>query len=136
MNKVQMLLVEDDVDIATIVMATLGSIRGLQITRAGSASDALLLCRQRQFDIAILDYHMPGMNGDELQRALHEEPSSRGLPVAFLTANPQSANRTRLKEQGAVAVFSKPFKPAELRDQIGDLLMALGLLHQEVSLAG
>ena len=135
MNSVQMLLVEDDPDIATIVMATLGSLTGLQITRAETANDALELCRQRRFDVAMLDYHMPGMNGDELQRALQEAPATRGMPVVFVTANAQAANRQGLKEQGAVAVFSKPFKPAELREQIGDLLMALGLLNQEVSLA-
>lgn len=125
-NEIRILLVEDDVDIAAIIQATLRSLPGLKIHHVITGDAALKACDQQAFDVALLDYRLPGMNGDELQRALQAHREARGMPVAFLTANTQSGDRARLIGQGAVAVFAKPFKPAELREQVAQMLMALG----------
>ena len=57
-------------------------------------------------DCVILDLHLPGMSGFDVQEAL----AARGadVPVVVLTANDTPANRTRSLANGARAYFSKP----------------------------
>lgn len=60
----------------------------------------------------ILDVAMPGMNGPELQQALKCRMIS--IPVIFITAHRDEAERSRLIEQGAIACLFKPFSDTAL----------------------
>ena len=57
-------------------------------------------------DALILDLHLPGMSGFDVQKAL----ASRGshIPVVVLTGNDTPANRTRSLAEGACAYLTKP----------------------------
>ncbi len=60
----------------------------------------------------ILDVAMPGMCGPDLQRELHRR--GHALPVIFITAHADAAERPRLMNQGAVDCLLKPFSEAAL----------------------
>jgi CheY-like chemotaxis protein len=69
-----------------------------------------------KFDFAILDMHMPGMDGIELARALRALPSSAGIPLLLLSSIGHqfpSEHRNLF-----AAVLTKPVKPAQLYDAI------------------
>ena len=55
---------------------------------------------------ALLDFHMPGMNGLQLLRILFVR--HRSLPVVVLTANPDDAVREQALQLGAVDCLTKP----------------------------
>lgn len=60
----------------------------------------------------ILDIAMPGMSGPDLQRELVRQ--GRSIPIIFITAHGDAADRPRLVRQGAVDCLFKPFGEAAL----------------------
>jgi FixJ family two-component response regulator len=64
----------------------------------------------------VLDIHLDGMSGFELQERLAAERS--GIPVIFMTAHDDDATRERVRRSGAVAYLRKPFDKQVLLDAI------------------
>jgi FixJ family two-component response regulator len=60
----------------------------------------------------ILDIAMPGMSGPDLQRELMRR--GHAIPIIFITAHGDAADRPRLIRQGAVDCLLKPFSEAAL----------------------
>ncbi len=58
---------------------------GYEAAFAACVEEALALARERDFDIAIIDYFMPGENGDVLCRRLREDPRTAHIRAAILT---------------------------------------------------
>ena len=69
-------------------------------------------------DLFLLDYMMPGMNGEETLRGLRQIPGLENVPVIFMTARVQPDVSEALKRDGAIEVIAKPFDPMELCDQL------------------
>lgn len=65
---------------------------------------------------------MPEMDGPETVRRLSESPQTASIPVVFLTAKLQPADRERYLELGAEAVLAKPFDPMTLPGELGSAL--------------
>jgi FixJ family two-component response regulator len=70
----------------------------------------------------ILDVSMPGMSGPDLQRELARRRQE--VPIVFITAHRDEADRPRLLERGAVECLFKPFSEAELLDAVARALRA------------
>jgi putative two-component system response regulator len=73
-------------------------------------------------DLILLDIEMPGMNGFEVMRQLKESDSYSKIPVVFLTAMNDAANKAYGVELGAAGFITKPFSVAELLNQIKPLV--------------
>lgn len=63
-------------------------------------------------DLILLDVVMPGMDGYEVCTRLKANPSTRDIPVIFLTGQTESTDETRGFDVGAVDYIHKPFCPA------------------------
>jgi len=70
-------------------------------------------------DCLILDLHLPGMSGFDVQDALADRHSP--IPVVVLTGNDTDANRTRSLAQGARAFLTKPVDDKVLLDALRPL---------------
>lgn len=77
-----------------------------------SAEEFLAFGRMSNTACLILDVHLPGMNGFELQNLLNGE--RRGIPVIFITAHWDDASRERALSAGAVEFLSKPVRRESL----------------------
>jgi putative two-component system response regulator len=73
-------------------------------------------------DLILLDIEMPGMNGFEAMMQLKANDSFAKIPVVFLTAMTDAANKAFGIELGAAGFISKPFSAAELLNQIKPLV--------------
>ena len=71
------------------------------------------------FDIAVLDIMMPGLDGIEVCKALREKSESLG--IILLTAKAQEADREEGLQSGADDYVTKPFSPSELIKRVSDL---------------
>ncbi|MBK5298687.1 MAG: response regulator, partial [Vicinamibacteria bacterium] len=71
-------------------------------------------------DLVLLDLHLPDLPGEEVLRRLWENPDTRSVPVAVLSADATPAQVKRLREAGAIAYLTKPL----------DLAAVLGLIDQ------
>jgi CheY-like chemotaxis protein len=79
---------------------------GFDVEEAANGEDALQMARQSQPDLIILDMLLPRMGGEQVLRALRQDPATMGIPVVVLSSLSQS-NAAKLKEEGAVAYLEK-----------------------------
>jgi len=107
------LLVDDD-DAVRDVTASILRERGYEVVEAGSGQEALAVLGQRDgFDLLLVDYAMPGMNGGDVVRAARA--SHPDLAAIFLTGY---ADLTDLKNFPTERVLQKPFEPNNLIQEV------------------
>ncbi len=87
---------------------------------ARTGPDGLHLASAGEYDLVILDVMLPGMDGWQVLAALRQQ--GRDLPVLFLTARDDVADRVRGLELGADDYLVKPFAFSELLARIRTLL--------------
>jgi CheY-like chemotaxis protein len=93
-----------------------------EVLTAASGRDGVERARSGQRDAILLDVMMPGMDGPSTLAELRADPSTRHIPVVFLTAKTQAAERTRLAELGANGILTKPFDPLKLAGEVAATL--------------
>ena len=81
-----------------------------------SAEDFLSSGLASQIDCLLLDIHLGGLSGIELQRQLKASHSK--LPIIFMTAVEDEAVRRQALNAGCVACLRKPFPASKLVDAI------------------
>ncbi len=69
-------------------------------------------------DLILLDIMMPGMNGYEVCTSLKAATQTKDIPVIFITAMTEAAQKTRAFEAGAVDYITKPFNKAEVKARV------------------
>lgn len=111
--KPQILIVEDERDIATLLQYNLEK-EGMATSLATDGEDALLKADEEQPDLILLDWMLPLMSGIEVCRQLRQAKKTRLIPIIMLTARGEEADRIRGFDAGADDYVSKPFSPAEL----------------------
>jgi two-component system response regulator FixJ len=72
-------------------------------------------------DCIVLDVHMPGLSGLDLQQALHQRGAN--VPVVFVTGHGDAGTQLDALDHGAVAFLKKPFTDQEL---LAAVALALG----------
>ncbi|MCP8937525.1 response regulator [Alsobacter sp. SYSU M60028] len=117
------LLVEDDVDLRSILTDMLREL-GYGVLVASDGAEALTLAGRHAFDLALLDFAMPGMTGAETARELKRLHPR--LPILFASGH---ANTQELAGIGSASkLLRKPFETAELarrlREELGRPLPA------------
>jgi diguanylate cyclase (GGDEF)-like protein/PAS domain S-box-containing protein len=81
------ILLVDDSRTARDYYANLFKKNGYQVRVACGVDDALQMLHEAHFDIAIVDYFMPGANGDVLCRAIRADAQNNHMPTAILSAS-------------------------------------------------
>ncbi|MGB1719088.1 MAG: ATP-binding protein, partial [Candidatus Latescibacterota bacterium] len=116
-NVCRVLLAEDVLINQKIVQSMLGK-RGHAVVTVDTGSAALeLLQRDRNFDIVLMDMHMPSMGGIEATVKLREyerEHQLKPLKISALTANAMEEDRQMCVEAGMDFYLTKPFSADEL----------------------
>lgn len=112
----RILLVEDDLGTRESIKLLLTIDRHTVVEAAGGA-EALEQLKSQRFDLAIVDYFMPGMRGSQL--ALHIREIAPTLPIVMITAYLEKLAES---DKPVDAVIGKPFGIAELRRAIAKLL--------------
>lgn len=69
-------------------------------------------------DLILLDIDLPQMDGFEVCRRLKEHPTTRNLPIIFLTGTTSTDSKVRGLDLGAVDYVTKPFDDVELRARV------------------
>jgi len=114
MEKFRVLIVDDEGEFVETIVKRLRD-RGLEAEGALSGQDALALLDEREFDVCVLDYRMPGMDGIETLR--HKKKKKPRMEVIMLTGHGSVESGIQGLQLGA---YNYVMKPAPLKD----------LLHQ------
>jgi CheY-like chemotaxis protein len=110
------LLAEDNV-INALLSRELLERRGHAVKVARSGVEAIEALRREQFDLLLMDIHMPGLDGIETARNLRaadEGQAHRAMPIVALTADALDATRQACRDAGMDGFLTKPIVPAEL----------------------
>jgi len=89
---------------------------GFSVRSYASGKEFLDYEKPTEKDCIILDVHMPGMNGLELQQLLYDDDIR--APVIFITGHDDDQARIAARRVGAVGFFHKPFDDQALIDTI------------------
>ena len=93
---------------------------GYDVTAADSAQDALTKMGARRFDLALVDIKMPGTDGVELQRRMHEiDPD---MLVIIMTGYASVETAVTALKNGAYDYVSKPFDPDDIAHTVHNAL--------------
>lgn len=122
MTSRRVLLIEDEDNVREVAQASLEIMAEWDVSAASSGLEGIRLAREQQPELILLDVMMPGYDGPATLQALRADPETAGIPVIFLTAKAQVADRSKLIELGALGVITKPFDPATLHVEISRMV--------------
>ncbi|MCU0474357.1 MAG: PAS domain S-box protein [Bacteroidales bacterium] len=93
---------------------------GVIVTHAEDGQLALDKLKSEEFDLILLDLHMPVMDGIEATKIIRnsDNPMIRNIPIVALTAAIMSENHDKIDELNINDYVLKPFKPHDLFDRI------------------
>ena len=118
-NQIIVMIVDDDDSIRKAVRRLMKSY-GFAVETFASAEEFLGSDRLAKTSCLILDIHMPGMNGLELQKRL--VASGSVVPIIFITAFTDDSARAQAMNAGAAGYLAKPFSDDELLSCIHSVL--------------
>ncbi|HKP98360.1 MAG TPA: ATP-binding protein [Fibrobacteria bacterium] len=107
-------LVVDDLPINRIVLDGMLSYFGIKADSVSSGGEALQACSLKTYDLALMDIHMPGMNGLECARRLRAENGSGVKTIVAVTADAMADARGHCLDAGMDDVLTKPILEEEL----------------------
>ena len=111
MNRGRVLVVDDDLNIRLVLTASL-EFAGFEVQTAPDGATALELCAASTFDLFLIDYLLPGIDGLALARAIRgQHPES---PMALITGSAHLVSEADLAAVGISRLFTKPFDLDEL----------------------
>ncbi|MEE0800589.1 MAG: response regulator transcription factor [Gemmiger sp.] len=119
MNRI--LIVEDEETISGLIRSSLRR-AGYDCTVASDGVTAADLIAEHDFDLALLDIMLPGLDGYELLEYLRP----LGVPVIFITAKGTTRDRVRGLQLGADDYIVKPFEIEELLARVEAVLRRSG----------
>src|ERR1051326_1937728 len=117
----QLLVVDDEPSLLLAVSETLRA-EGYEVLTARRGSEAMVQVAESLPDLIISDIRMPGMDGYALARNLRSNPRTRLIPIVFLTAKDDLADRIIGFRTGVDAYITKPFESEELVAIIKNIL--------------
>ena len=112
-KKIKLLIVDDEEDFLKTIAERLG-MRDFDIATASEGDLAVKVAKKGQFDVAILDINMPGMDGMELLQILKKK--HKFLEVIMLTGHGAIDSAVEATKLGAYAYLEKPYDFENLLD--------------------
>jgi signal transduction histidine kinase len=107
-------LIVDDTAANIEMLGAMLRVKDIQMLASMSGSQALTIAEAKMPDVILLDIQMPEMDGYEVCKKLKEHPTTKDIPVIFLTAKNETADIVKGFDLGAVDYITKPFRPQEL----------------------
>lgn len=117
-SKIKILLVEDDLNLGTVLKEFLG-VKGFDVNHSLNGDDALKIFKQNRFDICVLDVMMPKVDGFTLANNIKQISE---VPFIFVTAKSMLDDKIEGFQIGADDYVIKPFSTEELILRINAVL--------------
>ncbi|GJL93784.1 MAG: hypothetical protein DHS20C05_01890 [Hyphococcus sp.] len=129
-------LVVDDIAVNRQIVTEQLSAWGFSCDAAASGEEALGMLKKAQaekaaYDLAILDYLMPQMDGEELARRIKADPELADISLLVLTSVDRSGDARRFKEIGAEGYLVKPARAALIQETISNILHKQEVIDEE-----
>ena len=122
----RVLIADDSSTIRALVVHTLETLGVTAIVEAENGTDALETFRQEDFDLLVVDWQMPGLNGLEVVEAVRSTGST--VPIVMITGVATSKEHVLSAMKAGVSDYLiKPFDLGVLRGKLGKHCQAIKL---------
>ena len=120
-DKSQILIVEDDLDLAEMLNSYF-RVQGYEVQTAAWGEDAVRISAEMMPDLVMLDIRLPDIDGYEVCRQIRANRLTSNLPIIFLTEKRDRGDKLVGLELGVVDYITKPFDIQELRLRVRNVL--------------
>ncbi|MEO9968376.1 MAG: ATP-binding protein [Hyphomonadaceae bacterium] len=116
-------LIVDDNLVNRQVVRSFVKAYGFQTVEAVDGIDAVEKASAEQFDLILMDIHMPRLDGVKAAQKIRESSQgNKNIPMIALTADAMSGDKEKYLEMGMNGYVAKPINERELISQIGQVL--------------
>ncbi|HEY9725004.1 MAG TPA: response regulator [Chroococcales cyanobacterium] len=122
MPEKRILVIDDEINLCTVIQACLENLGGWETLTALSGKEGLAIAQTQQLDAILLDVMMPDMDGLTLFEELQNDSATQAISVILLTAKVQSTDIAQFAKLGVAGVIAKPFDPLTLAEQVASML--------------
>ena len=129
-TKGSVLIIDDNPDNLRLLTEVLTE-KGYKVRPAPSGSLALKSVRSTLPDLVLLDVKMPGMDGYEVCRRLKADKKTRDVPVIFISAMAEVADKIKGFGVGGVDYITKPFQHEEVLARV-ETHVSLSRMHKRL----
>ncbi len=121
--KQTILIVDDETSFLDILQIILQR-AGYKTLVTTNGKEGLSMVYQYKPDLVVLDDMLPGISGGDICMTLKNDPTVSHIPVILYSAGPRVRERDFIRQIGANASISKPFKPKDVVQMISNCLVA------------
>jgi two-component system alkaline phosphatase synthesis response regulator PhoP len=95
---------------------------GFSVETTETGEEGIEKTKVSQYQLILLDYNLPGMNGSQVCRILREQDKTRNTPVVFMSAKDEEKLTQITKEAGADGYIGLPFEGKTFIEKIRGFL--------------
>jgi two-component system alkaline phosphatase synthesis response regulator PhoP len=95
---------------------------GFSVETVETGEEGVEKTKASQYQLILLDYNLPGMNGSQVCRILREQDKTRNTPVVFMSAKDEEKLTQITKEAGADGYIGLPFEGKTFIEKIRGFL--------------
>ncbi len=129
------ILIVDDIPANLQLLAQILSQQGYKTRTAPDGKLALRSIELTPPDLILLDIMMPGMDGYKVCQALKASPTTKDIPVIFISALNEVFDKVKAFEVGGIDYITKPFHEQEVLARVSNQLVQRQLFQQTQSYA-
>ena len=114
-SKIKLLMVDDEVKFLDSISKRLG-LKNFDVTTAVNGKEAIESAEKGLFDVAVVDFQMPGMDGTQVLKTLKE--NHKYLEIIMLTGHATIDSAVECTKMGAFKYLEKPYEFEKLVEVI------------------
>jgi DNA-binding NtrC family response regulator len=114
-NKIKLLLVDDEVKFLKSIAKRL-ELKNFDVTTASNGQEAIASAEKGLFDVAVVDFKMPGMDGTQVLKTL--KASHKYIEIIMLTGHATIDSAVECTKMGAFKYLEKPYDFEKLVESI------------------
>ena len=111
-------LVVDDAPVDSQNLQRIFADAGWVVITASSGAEAITKAKAEVPDLIMMDVNMPELDGFSATRQLMQDPTTKGIPVVFVTSKDQKADRVFAQMLGAKGYVTKPYTADQILGSI------------------
>jgi two-component system alkaline phosphatase synthesis response regulator PhoP len=117
----RILVIQDSPSVNAMLKFRLES-GGFSVETVETGEEGIEKTKAHQYQLILLDYNLPGINGSQVCRILKEKDNTRNIPIVFMSAKDEDKLSQITKEAGADGYIGLPFEGKKFIEKIKGFL--------------
>jgi two-component system alkaline phosphatase synthesis response regulator PhoP len=117
----RILIIQDSPSVNAMLKFRLES-GGFSVETVETGEEGVEKAKASQYQLILLDYNLPGMNGSQVCQVLRKQESTKNIPIVFMSAKDEEKLQQITKESGADGYIGLPFEGKKFIEKITGFL--------------